>query len=198
MGVVMSHKRHTVGHDSTVCTAEDKSLVPEDTRFDGFIHVSDTVEILGPFYADSGCRLSQGVVIGASFGAPVILEGEVTLGSDCIIREGTEIGYNSKLGIACTIGAFVKIGRDVTFGDGVYVGDGAEIKDGVTIGTINGGTTIGNFARIESMSEIQGTLNTVNEKGAFRRIDLVEAGEVIPISNLIYVINGKRYSANLA
>lgn len=192
----MSHRRRA---DSTVCTPEDKCFVPEDARLDGDVDMSDTVEILGPFLVtDGGCRLNQGVVIGASLGATVVLEGDVTLGLDCIVGEGTEIGYGSKFGRACTLGEYVKIGKGVTFGEGIYVGNGAEIKDGAAIGTINGGTTIGNFARIEPMSDIQGTLNTVNKKGVLQRIDLVEVGEVVPTSSLINVIDGKRYSANLA
>jgi Carbonic anhydrases/acetyltransferases, isoleucine patch superfamily len=181
-----------------VCRAEDKDFVPENAYLDGYVNLNDTVEILGLFRAGNGCSLNQGVIIGAYLGAPVVFGDDVTVGPDCIFEEGSVVGDGSEFGVACTVCQYVNIGKNVKFGDGVYVRRGATIDDDTVIGTRSGGTTIGEFSQIRSMSDIQGTLNTIGENGEIQLIDMVEVGGIIPSSNIIDVVNGKMWSASLA
>ncbi len=188
----MSHTRRTNCADGTMCQAGYKGLVPDGSTLEGDIEISDIVEILGPLSAKGGCILYPGVILD-SF---VALERDVIIKYDSIFGEGVKVGEGSTIGMACTIDAGVVIGDDVHIGDGIHIKRGVYVEDGSVIGTIEGGTVIGEFATIMTMSVVQGNLNYIDDDGELVEIDMINAKEILPISSYEYVLDGKRWSAD--
>lgn len=197
----MSHTRHDRrAHKSdhcvrgAKCLAEDRGIVPEGSSLlFGEVEISDTVDFFGPIQAEAGCKLHMGAV----FGAGVVLGADVIVGSDSIVWDDSTIGDGSTIGEFCTIEDGVTIGKNVKLGDGVHIKQGAHVDDNAVIGTKEGGTVIGENSRVSANSDIQGTLNFVDENGELQELDLVDADKTVLSFWSVFVVNGKKYSFDL-
>lgn len=150
----------------------------------GEVEIDDTVKILGRFQAEDGCELHKRVVV-----KDTTLGSHVTVGAYSGIYDSV-IGNDSAIGKRCVIHD-VTIGDNVHIGDDVHIGPATQVEDNVVIGTVESGTTIGEWSWIKKNSDIQGTLN-YRDKNTLHRVDLVKAGEVIPAFNMLVLVNGKR------
>jgi len=149
----------------------------DDVAIGPFCHIGSGVEI-GP-----GAHLQSHVVVDgrttigararvfpfASIGTPSqdlkagLSEGRVTIGDDCVIREGVTInsgvGAGTHIGAGCAFLAYAHVAHDCRLGDAVVLanqvllGGHVEIGDHVTIG---GGTAVHQNVRIGSHAFIGG------------------------------------------
>ncbi len=142
-----------------------------------FCHIGAGVEIGAGAVLQSHVVVMGRTVIGArarvfpfaSIGAPsqdlkaALAEGALSIGEDCIIREGVTINSgvdaSTRIGAGCALLAYSHVAHDCRLGDGVVLANQALLGGHVEIGdhaSIGGGTAVHQNVRIGSHAFVGG------------------------------------------
>ncbi|WP_457797505.1 acyl-ACP--UDP-N-acetylglucosamine O-acyltransferase [Methylocystis sp. S23] len=142
-----------------------------------FCHIGAEVEIGANSKLQSHVVIAGRATIGArarifpfvSIGTPsqdlkaALAEGSVTIGADCVIREGVTInsgvGAGTRIGAGCAFLAYSHVAHDCLLGDGVVLANQALLGGHVEIGdhaSIGGGTAVHQNVRIGAHAFIGG------------------------------------------
>jgi len=145
-----------------------------------------------------GVRIGHGSVVqdGSYLGDYATIGDNVIVGYDTIVGSKVKIGDSKRttIGVGCTLEKGTIIEEGVTIGDGVHVMRGAWIKRGASIGTIIGGTVIGEYAIVGAGVEIQGNLNKVVD-GVVVKVPLVQAYRVLRNDAKMFHIDASDWSS---
>jgi UDP-N-acetylglucosamine acyltransferase len=142
-----------------------------------FCHIGSNVEIGAGAALQSHVAVSGYTKIGArarvfpfvSIGAPSqdlkagLAEGRVSIGADCVIREGVTInsgvGAGTRIGADCVLLAYAHVAHDCRLGDGVLLANQVLLGGHVDIGdhaSIGGGTAVHQYVRIGAHAFVGG------------------------------------------
>ncbi|QGM96109.1 acyl-ACP--UDP-N-acetylglucosamine O-acyltransferase [Methylocystis parvus] len=142
-----------------------------------FCHIGPAVEIAAGAILQSHVTIAGQTRIGdrtrifpfASIGAPsqdlkaALAEGSVTIGGDCVIREGVTVnsgvGAGTRVGSGCAFLAYSHVAHDCRLGDGVVLANQALLGGHVEIGdyaSIGGAAAIHQNVRIGAHAFIGG------------------------------------------
>jgi UDP-N-acetylglucosamine acyltransferase len=142
-----------------------------------FCHIGAGVEIGAQARLESHVVVAGRTLVGArarlypfaSIGAPsqdlkaALREGALTIGEDCIIREGVTINSGvtegTRIGAGCAFLAYSHVAHDCRLGDGVVLANQALLGGHVEIGdhaTIGGATAVHQYVRVGAHAFVAG------------------------------------------
>ncbi|KAF2990950.1 acyl-ACP--UDP-N-acetylglucosamine O-acyltransferase [Methylocystis sp. MJC1] len=156
---------------------ESGARLHDDVVIGPFCHIAAGVEIGAGAVLQSHVAVAGRTKIGArarvfpfvSLGAPsqdlkaALAEGDLSIGDDCIIREGVTInsgvGAGTRIGAGCAFLAYSHVAHDCRLGDGVILANQALLGGHVTVGdhaSIGGGTAVHQNVRIGAHAFVGG------------------------------------------
>jgi UDP-3-O-[3-hydroxymyristoyl] glucosamine N-acyltransferase len=173
-----------VGNHPNAHTTVDWRTLPEGVSLPDFIERDDEPYIIGEDVTrEEGVRIGRDSKVekGAFLGAFSTFGDNVIVGFDTIVEERVKIGDSKPtiIGSGCILEEGAIVEEDVVLGDGVHLMRGAWVKKGAKVGTIVGGTVIGEYAIVGAGAEIQGNMNKVIDDKVVE-VAMVPAFRVIP------------------